>query len=42
MIQDYKDGGYKMADFKMIVEARKIDWIWRFLNNNSADWITLM
>ena len=26
MIQDYKDGGYKMVDFKMIVEAGKIDW----------------
>jgi len=42
MIQDYKDGGYKMVDFEMIVEAGKIDWIKRFLSNNSADWKTLM
>ena len=42
MIQDYKDGGYKKVDFKMVVEAGKIYWIKRFLSNNSADWKTLM
>ena len=42
MIQDYKDGGYKMVDFKMIVESGKIDWIKRFLSNISADWKILM
>ena len=42
MIQDYKYGGYRMADLKMIVESARLDWVKRFLNNNQADWKNLM
>ena len=42
MIQDYKDGGFKKVDLKIIVESGKIYQIKRFLSNNSAYWKTLM
>ena len=42
MIQDYKYGGYRMTDLKMIVESARLDWIKRFLNKNQADWKSLM
>ena len=42
MIQDFQNGGYRMVDLKMIVESAQLDWIKRFLDNNSADWKTLM
>lgn len=42
MIQDYKYGGCRMVDFKMIVESAKMEWIKRFLNNDLADWKIFM